>query len=361
MKQSFLPAMTILFTPFYVLVVNSLSGISKYIIFMLFMGLLLLNIIINFHHFKKIKSMQRDLFYYLALLILISMSLLQEIILGSNITFAINLLISLWISFISLFCSFQYFLNNRISYDNILRMAIYLPVLVNVFLYMIGIQQQSVSGASFSGLDFRVNFLFSYGINAFGIYATTAALFATYSLALNQGSKLVNFVALSLSILALILSEARGSLGVGLLILLMVSAIRIFSMPNAFRTVILLSPFLGFILYFIPEIIGYLIPFQRDINDFTTLNNRIYYYEILFEELGTISFNSFFGHNFYYQPEEFTNFLYLSKIGVENPLYTSQHNNILQLFTQTGLFGITIFLYFIFKFSKSLFIMLVTM
>ena len=52
-------------------------------------------------------------------------------------------------------------------------------------------------------------------------------------------------------------------------------------MPNAFRLLIICSPFFGFALFFIPEIVGYFIPFQRDIDDITTLNNRIYYYEIL--------------------------------------------------------------------------------
>ena len=299
--------------------------------------------------------MQRDLFYYLAFLTLISISLLREIFFGTNLAFSISLLLTLWISFFSFYCSFQYFLSNNVSYGNILRTSFYLPVVINVALYFMGFQQESMSSASFSGLDFRVSFSISYGINAFGIYCTVALIFAFFSLVFNQGNRLFNFCALFFSLFAFLLTEARGSGAAALFVIFVILIFRIMRMPNAFRLLIICSPFFGFALFFIPEIVGYFIPFQRDIDDITTLNNRIYYYEILFEELGTLSFDTIFGHNFYFQPEEFTNFLYLSKVGIENPLYTTQHNTILQLFSQVGLFGLSIFMYFIFKISKTLF------
>jgi hypothetical protein len=233
------------------------------------------------------------------------------------------------------------------QFVTLLSLALWLPVLLNFGLYLLGVEamsqdRQAATMLSSVGVNIdRVRFFFSYGINSYAPICSLALLSAfflsneTRQVGVNLG---LRFLVIIASFSSLLLVDSRGSLVVTTVVIFLVWFLR--WKPSFIKSLFFLAPFLFLLLPFLNlSLLGAL---QRNEAELLTLNNRTNFWLEAFLYLVDFRAGHFFGHHLFFQPEGFKVYSLGNDFGSSHFLFTF-HNSMIQLLMQIGYLGVFIF------------------
>jgi len=316
------------------------------------------NIIIIFLRKEPIKVDIKLFLLYLFFILIVVASFIRALIYRTLPSSNLTANFSIW--FISVLFSLSLFISARsdgIKFQyrlGLVWICVYYFGL-NYLMYILGIGSSELSSETVLlralGITTTNRILFptADGVNYFGV--TTGAGLVALSIAYWYGrrfsiiNKFLIVMGISICLMILLLTDARGAFGICLIVVFLALLLR----NRDYRLLTLLpvvSPFLPFLLLFTSQSIpsNVVKVFSRNISDFQTLNGRVWIWQRAIERIRESADALFTGFGYRGQfVSGLSNDISLT-FGPNFAATAGTHNYLLQWLMETGIIGATIFL-----------------
>ncbi len=223
---------------------------------------------------------------------------------------------------------------------------LFLPVILNVFLYAIGVTGDSLVRQPALMLETvgihidRVRFFLSYGINSYAPIASLSFLASYFLLVDSQGvvRKLVYSAICLISVASILMVDSRGSFFICIFLVLAFSLLRVSRVAIAGS--ILFAPLVfAFLLSLDLSVMSM---FSRGQADAGSLSGRLLFWLVVLDYVGSFDPTHLFGNRLFFQPYSFGAFSVDNDFGMSH-VYFTLHNSVLQMLMQIGYLGLIVF------------------